>query len=65
MIICVCANISSKQVAVELASGTTTLADLQEKTCAGQRCGRCLEHLKNEFLTFQAKTDKVPPQAER
>lgn len=55
MIICVCANVSSKQVAVALASGATTLADLQEKTCAGQRCGRCLEHLKIELFMFESK----------
>ena len=41
MIVCVCNNVSEKQVRQALASGMTTMAELRTNLDIGTCCGKC------------------------
>jgi bacterioferritin-associated ferredoxin len=59
MIICVCQNISERDIAKAVASGCRSFAALQEKLAVGTCCGRC-QCAARETLTQHDASSSCP-----
>jgi len=55
MIICLCEGVSSREIAVHVKNGATTLEELAQKCSAGIGCGSCHE----QILEIIAKTKSL------
>ena len=54
MIVCLCNNVSSGDIAQEAASGCCSFESLQEKTMVGTCCGACLPCAKETFAEHRS-----------
>lgn len=46
MIVCVCANVSERQLRAVVADGATTLREVQRRCDAGAGCGACRDAIR-------------------
>jgi bacterioferritin-associated ferredoxin len=58
MIVCVCHNISERDIAREAAAGCRSFAALQEQLQVGTACGTCLGCAKECFAEHKAPPRK-------
>ena len=49
MIVCICANVSSRAIAEAVQSGCGSVDDITMKTGACSGCGQCRMHCQNEI----------------
>jgi bacterioferritin-associated ferredoxin len=54
MIVCLCHDISERDIARQAASGCRSFADLQEETQVGLGCGACVPCAKETFAEHKA-----------
>ncbi len=54
MIVCVCHNISERDIAREAASGCRSFAALQDQLQVGQGCGTCLGSARECFAEHRS-----------
>ncbi|RYZ67155.1 MAG: (2Fe-2S)-binding protein [Proteobacteria bacterium] len=54
MIICVCKNVSDRQIAREAGGGCASFRELQARTGLGTGCGSCVDHAMDCFSTQRA-----------
>jgi bacterioferritin-associated ferredoxin len=56
MIVCVCHNVSEKDIAREAAAGCCSFKALQEELQVGHGCGTCLSSAKETFAAHRPAT---------
>jgi bacterioferritin-associated ferredoxin len=54
MIICICQNVSERDIARVVATGCQSFADLQEELEVGKACGSCLCSARESFAEQKA-----------
>ena len=54
MIVCICKNVSDRQIAREAAAGCASFRELQSRTGLGTGCGCCVDHALDCFATQRA-----------
>ncbi len=56
MIVCVCKNISERDIAQAVAEGCHTFKKLQDELEVGKSCGTCLSTARETFAEHKAAT---------
>lgn len=60
MIICVCQNVSERDIARAVAKGCHSFGELQEQLEVGTACGTCLCSARESFAEQQARCCRAP-----
>jgi len=54
MIVCLCANVSEREVIAAIGAGAKTLKDIGSRCGAGAGCGSCRATLREYLASFRA-----------
>ena len=59
MIICVCNNISDKEISKIVDNGATSVKDVYNQCGVKPQCGSCKDYIKNEITYKEAQRELV------
>ena len=63
MIVCLCANVSERELVATIAAGATTVKEVGRRCGAGQGCGACKPLIRECLARCRAAASEAAPHA--